>query len=99
MRSSRGNWGPLALEIAEWAIFAPEKREGQYASEREDIMECKAIRSSPYTVTVLLVVGLLRCGSVVGAPSSGVDHTPVTSQELPHNPGRSLTAIMGALAP
>ncbi len=27
-------------------------------------MECKAIRSSAYTATVLLVVGLLSCGSV-----------------------------------
>lgn len=64
-------------------------------------MECKAIRSSAYTATVLLVVGLLSCGSVAGTQSSGVDHTPVTSQELelPHDPGRSLTAIVVALAP
>lgn len=62
-------------------------------------MECKAIRSSPYTAIVLLVVGLWSCGSVAGAPSSGVDHTPVPSQELPHDPGRSLTASVVALAP
>ena len=62
-------------------------------------MECKAIRSSADTATVLLVVGLLSCGSVAGAPSSGVDHPPVTSQELPHDPGRSLTASVVALAP
>lgn len=61
-------------------------------------MECTAIGSAADTATVLLGVGLLRCGSA-GAPSSGVDHTPVTSQELPHDPGRSLTASVVALAP
>jgi quercetin dioxygenase-like cupin family protein len=62
-------------------------------------MEDNTIRSSASITTVLLVVGLLSCGSVAGAPASGVDHTPVTSQELPHDPGRSLTASVVALAP
>jgi quercetin dioxygenase-like cupin family protein len=58
-----------------------------------------ASRSAAYTATVLLVVGLLSFGSVAGSQLSGVDHTPVTSQVLPNDSGRSLSAIVVELAP
>jgi quercetin dioxygenase-like cupin family protein len=66
-------------------------------------MGFNAIRSPAHAATVLLVAGLLSLGSVsraqTGEQSSGVGHTPVTSQVLPHDPGRSLTAVVVELAP
>lgn len=56
------------------------------------------MRSSAYTATVWLVAALLSVGAVASmqttTQSSGVAHTPVTAQELPHDSGHSLTAIV-----
>ncbi len=66
-------------------------------------MRCNPIRSPAHIAKVLLVAGLLSFGSVAGTQtnkeSSGVSHTPVTSQVLPNDPGRSLTAVVVELAP
>jgi quercetin dioxygenase-like cupin family protein len=69
----------------------------------ENEMGIHARRSSSYVARLLLVGGLLSLGSVVCAQtnekSSGVSETPVTSQPLPDNPERSLTAVIVELAP
>jgi quercetin dioxygenase-like cupin family protein len=62
-----------------------------------------SIRIPAHAARALLVAGLLSLGSVAGAQAgeeaSGIAHTPVTSQVLPKDPGRSLTAIVVELAP
>jgi quercetin dioxygenase-like cupin family protein len=54
-------------------------------------------------VKVLLVAGVLSLGSVGYAQaiekSSGAREIPVTSQALPNDPGRSVTAVVVELAP
>lgn len=54
-------------------------------------------------VEILLVVGLLSAGPVVCTQAAetggGVNETPVTSQALPNDPGRSSTAVVVELAP
>jgi quercetin dioxygenase-like cupin family protein len=66
-------------------------------------MEFNSIRSPVRAAKVLLVASLLTLGSVADAQTgeepSGVDHMPVTSQALPNDPGRSLTAVVVAFAP
>ncbi|MGH8614342.1 MAG: hypothetical protein ACREYF_20520 [Gammaproteobacteria bacterium] len=66
------------------------------ASTGEDAMEFTPISSLAHIAKVLLVAGLLGFGSVVGAqtgePSSGVERPPFTSQTIPNDPERSLTA-------
>jgi quercetin dioxygenase-like cupin family protein len=69
----------------------------------EAMTSLNSIRLPAHAARVLLVAGLLSLGSVAGAQageeSSGVGHTPVTSQVLPQDPGRSLTAVVVELAP
>jgi anti-sigma factor ChrR (cupin superfamily) len=66
-------------------------------------MRCSSIRSPTHAAKMLLVALLLSFCSVAaaqtGEASGGVDLTPVTSQVLPHDPGRSLTAVVVELAP
>jgi len=84
-------------------VLRPVVHPVEAASIGEDAMEFNSIRSPVRAAKVLLVASLLSLGSVAdaqtGEESSGVDHTPVTSQALPNDPGRSLTAVVVAFAP
>lgn len=74
-------------------------------------MGINSISSLTRVAKVLLVAGLLNLGLVPGAytdeesirasfkDTNGLRHTPVISQALPNDPGRSLTAVVVELAP
>lgn len=84
-------------------VLRPVVHPVEAASIGEDAIGFNSIRSPARAAKVLLAAGLLNFGSVGGAQpnqeSSGVNHTPVTSQVLTNDPGRSLTAVLVELAP
>ncbi|MDQ4148078.1 MAG: cupin domain-containing protein [Pseudomonadota bacterium] len=69
----------------------------------ETMTSLNSIRIPAHAARALLVAGLLGLGPVAsaqaGEEASGIRHTPVTSQVLPKDPGRSLTAVVVELAP
>ncbi len=63
----------------------------------------KKNRTCSRVVGILLCAGLASLGTAVGAQDAekrgGVSHTPVTSQAIPDDPGRTLTAVVVELPP
>jgi quercetin dioxygenase-like cupin family protein len=66
-------------------------------------MGSKSMRFVVRAVKIVLLAGVLSLGSGVCSQaiekSSGVRDVPVTSQALPKDPGRSVTAVVVELAP
>jgi quercetin dioxygenase-like cupin family protein len=66
-------------------------------------MRFKPDRFYVHVTNLLLIAGFLSLGLLVGMQTgdvtTAVGHTPVISQALPDDPGRSLTAVQVELAP